>query len=88
MGWAMLAGRVAIVTGAGRGLGRGIATTLAPDGAIVVATGRDHAAHEPTEAWIPLPLEEVREVRLRLRGDAAATSLCFLPPAGPGSGGG
>jgi len=45
-------------------------------------------ADEPTEAWIPLPLEQVHEVRLRLRGDAPATSLCFLPPAGPGSGGG
>jgi NAD(P)-dependent dehydrogenase (short-subunit alcohol dehydrogenase family) len=52
MGWAMLAGRVAIVTSAGRGLGRVIATTLATDGAIVVATGRDHAALESTEASI------------------------------------
>lgn len=47
---------------------------------------------ELTEAWIPLPLVEVHEVRLRLRGEAPATSLCFLPPTGPptgpGSGGG
>lgn len=48
----MLAHRVAIVTGAGRGLGRVIATTLATDGATVVATGRDHAALESTAASI------------------------------------
>lgn len=48
----MLAHRVAIVTGAGRGLGRVIATTLATDGATVVATGRDHAALESTVASI------------------------------------
>ncbi|MBL6721969.1 MAG: hypothetical protein ISQ08_11230 [Planctomycetes bacterium] len=69
----------------------------ASDGGILLVRGAAPAAgepaggagaDEPTEAWIPLPLEEVREVRLRLRGDAAATSLCFLPPAGPGSGGG
>jgi NAD(P)-dependent dehydrogenase (short-subunit alcohol dehydrogenase family) len=52
MGSAMLAGRVAIVTGAGRGLGRVIATTLATDGATVVASGRDHAALESTVASI------------------------------------
>ena len=48
----MLAGRVAIVTGAGRGLGRVIATTLATDGVVVVAAGRDHAALESTVASI------------------------------------
>ncbi len=52
MGRAMLASRVAIVTGAGRGLGRVIATTLATDGATVVASGRDHAALESTVASI------------------------------------
>ena len=41
---------------------------------------------EPTEAWIPLPLVEVHEVRLRLRGEAAATSFCFLPPTGSPAG--
>ncbi len=65
---------------------------LVRGGAVPAAAAEESAsggqADEPTEAWIPLPLEQVHEVRLRLRGDAPATSLCFLPPAGPGSGGG
>jgi hypothetical protein len=35
-----LAGQVAVVTGASRGIGRGIALALADEGAIVYATGR------------------------------------------------
>src|SRR5438309_8260261 len=41
-----LAGKVAIVTGAGQGIGRGIALALAKDGADVVVAGRTLAKVE------------------------------------------
>lgn len=45
--WPALAGRTAIVTGAGRGLGRAIATRLAADGATVAAIDIDVAPDGP-----------------------------------------
>lgn len=47
-----LSGRTAIVTGAGRGLGRGMASALAEAGAFVVCAGRTMASIEETAAKI------------------------------------
>lgn len=58
-----LDGRVALVTGAGQGVGQGIAFALAAEGARVAVTGRTHAKLENT----------VNEIRSR-GGDALAVT--------------
>ena len=50
-----LAGRTALVTGAGNGLGRAIALGLARAGADVVLAGRTRATLEQTAALLPDP---------------------------------
>lgn len=47
-----LDGKVAIVTGAGRGIGRGIARRFASEGAAVLATARTEEELNRTTAWI------------------------------------
>src|SRR5207247_11381763 len=47
-----LAGRVAIVTGGGRGLGRAMATALAEAGADIVATARTESQIEETAGLV------------------------------------
>lgn len=53
-----LAGRVVIVTGGNKGIGRGIAERLAREGARVVITGRDEAAGAETVAAVDAQLAE------------------------------
>src|SRR3974390_69758 len=70
-----LTGKIALVTGSSRGIGRGVALTLAEEGCDVMLTGRDEAALG----------EVVREVEKRgrrafyetadLRGDGAPQAL-------------
>src|SRR6266540_3009777 len=59
-----LAGRVAVVTGGGRGIGAAIALALGEAGAAVAISGRDRAALDDTLG------------RLRARGVRAAAFVC------------
>jgi len=59
-----LAGKVAIITGAGKGIGRGVSLALAGQGAHVVATGRTLADVEETAALVTK------------RGGSASAALC------------
>jgi 3-oxoacyl-[acyl-carrier protein] reductase len=63
------AGRVALVTGASRGIGRAIAVGFAAAGADVALVGRDEAALEGTAAEVRAARAESRVVTLR--ADAA-----------------
>src|SRR5260370_34863203 len=68
-----LAGKVALVTGSSRGIGRGIALALADEGCNVLVTGRDEAA-----------LAEVASsIRSKgVKAVAAALDLCAAGTAG------
>lgn len=79
-----LAGRRALVTGAGRGIGRAIASSLAADGAHVVVTSRSASELEQTVAVIegaggsaqaiPADVTDPSAVRT-LRSDAGAVDI-------------
>jgi NAD(P)-dependent dehydrogenase (short-subunit alcohol dehydrogenase family) len=62
----VLAGKVAIVTGAGQGVGRGIALAFAAEGAVLVLTGRTLSKLDGVAA-------EVRE-----RGGSALSVVCDI----------
>ena len=64
----LLSGKIALVTGAGKNIGRAIALTLARDGATVVVNGRSDAAA------IEAVAEEIRAMGGQARAELADVS--------------
>jgi len=72
---ASLTGKVALVTGASRGIGRGIAGALAAEGAEVVATARTEEALRETVEEIRAAGGRVRAVALDVADDASVAAV-------------
>jgi NAD(P)-dependent dehydrogenase (short-subunit alcohol dehydrogenase family) len=75
-----LRGRVAVVAGATRGAGRGIAAALGEAGATVVCTGRSTRSGR-SEYNRPETIEETAELVTRLGGTGVAAAVDHLDPA-------
>ena len=78
-----LRGRVAVVAGATRGAGRGIATALGESGATVICTGRSTRAPGPRRSDYERPetIEETAELVTRLGGTGIARVVDHLESA-------
>ena len=76
-----LAGKVAIVTGSGQGVGRGIAVLLAREGARVVTNNRKPYAPDDPTVGANLSPEE-RQQLLALRGDAEGAAQQIIAEGG------
>ncbi len=74
-----LAGKVALVAGATRGAGRGIAVELGAAGATVYCTGRTTAARR-SEYGRPETIEETAELVTRAGGQGVAVAADHLDP--------
>ena len=75
-----LAGKVALVAGATRGAGRGIAAELGAAGATVYATGRS-ARGRPSDYDRPETIEETAELVTALGGEGIGVRVDHLVPA-------
>jgi len=78
-----LRGRVAVVAGATRGAGRGIAAALGEAGATVICTGRSTRAHGSARSDYNRPetIEETAELVTALGGTAIARAVDHLDSA-------
>jgi NAD(P)-dependent dehydrogenase (short-subunit alcohol dehydrogenase family) len=74
-----LRGRVAVVAGATRGAGRGIAAALGEAGATVICTGRSTTSSR-SEYNRPETIEETAELVTRLGGSGSAIPVDHLDP--------
>ena len=74
-----LRGRVAVVAGATRGAGRGIAAALGEAGATVVCTGRTTRSSR-SEYNRPETIEETAELVTQLGGTGIAVAVDHLEP--------
>src|SRR5215468_10358514 len=70
-----LKGKIALVTGSSRGIGRGVALALAGEGADVMLTGRDRAALDETAASIAKSGGRARTALIDLREKDAPAKL-------------
>ena len=75
----MLEGKVALVTGATRGAGRGIAIELAAAGATVYCTGRS-TREQPSEMKRPETIDETADIISKAGGKGIAVQVDHLKP--------
>jgi NAD(P)-dependent dehydrogenase (short-subunit alcohol dehydrogenase family) len=81
LGQDSLRGRVAVVAGATRGAGRGIAAALGEAGATVVCTGRSSSVRRiPSDYQRPETVEETAALVTRLGGSGVAIPVDHLVP--------
>src|SRR5262252_9335513 len=77
-----LRGRIAVVAGATRGAGRGIAAALGEAGATVVCTGRSSSTNRiPSDYDRPETIEETAALVDELGGVGIPTAVDHLDPA-------